>query len=416
MRSLHQPKPPPPPATPAAPAAPAAPVADTVASSLGTASSVPLPSGEGITALRQAWAFLWDPAEPSLRARIGAAFVLMIGAKLVTIQVPFLFKYAVDSLSDPAAPEVALVAACGLTPATLLLAYGGTRLCAEGMAQARNALFARVTEGALRRMARRTFAHLMGMELRFHLDRQTGALTRVVERGTRAVGALLSTSVLQVLPLAFEVSVVSALLYRHCGAPLAAVTLTTLCLYAAFTFSVTQARTAVRRAQNAADAKASQRFTDSLINYETVKYFDTTAHEEARRHRHSLARRVRLTRLLLTQDVRAAACAGALRLGTRGVPEVCDYDSAHARRVRCALSSCPRRTAHAARARPDALDSARSRCEGLARVIAWHDDRGVCVRVRVRVRVRALWGRPRGARTASILGSRPSSPSAWASR
>ena len=218
--------------------------------------------------------------------RIGASFALMIGAKLTTIQVPFLFKYAIDILSEPvsnaAVPLCTTAGLLALSPASLLLMYGATRAAADGMTQLRNALFARVAEGALRRMARRTFSHLHALELRFHLERQTGALTRVVERGTRAVGTLLSTSVLQVLPLAFEVSVVTGLLARNCGAAFASTTLGTLVLYAGFTFYVTRARTAVRRAQNAADAEASQRFTDSMLNFETVKYFNATRLEEER--------------------------------------------------------------------------------------------------------------------------------------
>ena len=222
----------------------------------------------------------------------------MIGAKLTTIQVPFLFKHAIDALTEQAAaasvldgahsvadataPLTTVAGLLALSPASLLLMYGATTACASGMTQLRNALFARVAEGALRRMARRTFTHLHKLELKFHLERQTGALTRVVERGTRAVGTLLSTSVLQVLPLAFEVSVVSALLAHNCGPAFASVTLGTLSLYAGFTFYVTRARTAVRRAQNAADSEASQRFTDSMLNFETVKYFDATKLEEAR--------------------------------------------------------------------------------------------------------------------------------------
>ena len=264
------------------------------AAAAATASSPAPPNPEakgefatGIDAVRRAWTFLWDPAEPDLRLRIGGAFCLMIGAKLTAIQVPFLFKFAIDALSEPATAAAAgssvpLTSFLALTPAGLLLAYGATRATADGMAQLRNALFARVAEGALRRMARRTFTHLHALELSFHLERQTGALTRVVERGTRAVGTLLSMSVLQVLPLAFEVTVVSALLARNCGPAFAAVTLSTLGPYGAFTFIVTRARTKVRRAQNKADSEASQRFTDSMLNFETVKYFDATAHEERR--------------------------------------------------------------------------------------------------------------------------------------
>jgi len=263
-----------------------------------------------LAAVRRAWAFLWDPAEPTLRLRIGAAVTLMLAGKLTTIQVPFIFKYAIDALEsgdwargladgaagldDAALPTLAdgaataaagsspWLAVAALTPPTLMLMYGTTRAAASAMDQLRNALFSTVAEGALRRMAKSTFLHLHSMELRFHLNRQTGALTRVVDRGTRAVGTLLSTSVLQVIPLAFEVSVVSGLLAHNCGGPFALASLGTLGCYATFTFVVTQARTHVRRAQNQADNAASQLFTDSMINYETVKYFGATGLEGER--------------------------------------------------------------------------------------------------------------------------------------
>ena len=211
--------------------------------------------------------------------------MLMVGAKLTVIQVPFLFKHAIDGLAlDPSAaallPDgVPLVV---LTPPLLMVAYGAARAAAEGMAQLRSSLFASVTEAAAQRTAVNTFRHLHAMDLSFHLSRQTGALSRTVERGTKAVGVLLSTTVLHVLPTAFEVSVVSALLYRNCGGAFAATTLATLALYSAFTFGVTRWRTQIRRDQNRAETAAAQSFVDSLINFETVKYFDATAHEERR--------------------------------------------------------------------------------------------------------------------------------------
>lgn len=213
---------------------------------------------------------------------MGGALLCMVGAKLLSIQVPFLFKAAVDLLSKDAVAGggSSPLALAALTPTALMLMYGVMRGASDGMTQLRNALFVQVTEGALRRMARRTFRHLHAMELRFHLNRRTGALSRVIERGTRAVGTLLSTTVLQVLPLAFEVTVVSGLLAHHCGAAFAGVTIATLALYASFTFVMVRMRTNIRKAQNAADGQASQRFTDSMINYETVKYFDATDLEE----------------------------------------------------------------------------------------------------------------------------------------
>ena len=183
-----------------------------------TPTLAPLPpqlAERGYSPLHRALLFLWDPSEPALVGRVAGAVALMISAKLMTIQVPFLLKDAIDLLAAPAAlqtgVEAAQTASYGpllLTPAALMIAYGMARTSAEGMTQLRNALFARISEGALRRMSVRTFRHLHSMELRFHLSRQTGALSRTVERGTRAVGTLLSTSVLHVLPTVFEVGVV----------------------------------------------------------------------------------------------------------------------------------------------------------------------------------------------------------------
>jgi ABC-type multidrug transport system fused ATPase/permease subunit len=171
-------------------------------------------------ALRSAWDLLWEPGDVWVRQRIGAAFILMLGGKAATIQVPFLFKYAIDGLSEPAAAAAVaggadpatggLLAAATLAPPALMLAYGGMRIAADGMTQLRNALFSYVTEDAIRRVSLRTFNHLMALDLAFHLDRQTGALTRIVERGTRAVGTVLSMSVLHVIPTAIEVRVVSS--------------------------------------------------------------------------------------------------------------------------------------------------------------------------------------------------------------
>ena len=154
--------------------------------------------GEVSNALQRSWRFMWDDAEPTLRLRVAGALLCMVGAKLMSIQVPFLFKAAVDLLGvDATDGGGGTLVAAALTPTALMLLYGLTRASADGLTQLRNALFVQVTEGALRRMARRTFRHLHSMELRFHLNRQTGALSRVIERGTRAVGTLLSTTVLQ---------------------------------------------------------------------------------------------------------------------------------------------------------------------------------------------------------------------------
>ena len=249
-------------------------------------------ASESLAALKSAWALLWEPGDVWVRQRIGAAFLLMIGGKAATIQVPFLLKHAIDGLSEPlAAVAIAggsdpsasgYLVAAGLTPPALMVAYGATRIAADGMSQLRNALFSYVAEAAIRKISLRTFNHLMSLDLKFHLDRQTGALTRTDKRGTKAVGTVLSMSVLHVIPTAIEVSVVSALLAYKYGAAFSVVTLGTITLYSVYTFGVTRWRTIIRRQQNQAETLMNHRFTDSLLNYETVHFFGAVKSESER--------------------------------------------------------------------------------------------------------------------------------------
>jgi ABC-type multidrug transport system fused ATPase/permease subunit len=236
---------------------------------------------------------------PSTKARVGAAGFFMVLSKLLNIQVPFFFKYAVDGLgagaekagdaasavsaaADSASDAVALADAAATLPAdalwilpsTALLCYGGARAAAFGAQEARNATFATVSQPAVRKMAQDVFEHLHSMDLRFHLDRQTGALTRALDRGSRGINFIMSAALFNVVPTVLEIGLVSGIMYSTAGWEFAAVTVGTMTAYTLFTINVTQWRTNFRLDMNRLDNEAGRRALDSLLNYETVKYFN----------------------------------------------------------------------------------------------------------------------------------------------
>ncbi|KAI8463500.1 MAG: half-size ABC transporter [Monoraphidium minutum] len=235
--------------------------------------------------------YLWPKDNPEYKGRIALAMALLVSSKLLTVQVPFFFKHAVDALAaDPtgSAPS-ALWGALHLGPTALLLGYGISRAGAAFCGEMRNIVFAKVSQSAIRSVANNVFSHLLSLDLKFHLSRQTGALNRVIDRGTRGINWTLSSMVFNVVPTVFEVAMVSAILTAQCGPALAGLTFATLAAYIAFTFGVTQWRTEFRRAMNRAEAEANTRALDSLLNYETVKYFGNEQHE-LRRHDECMAK------------------------------------------------------------------------------------------------------------------------------
>ncbi|PRW21021.1 ABC transporter B family member mitochondrial [Chlorella sorokiniana] len=259
------------------------------------------------------------------RGRVGAAMALLLGSKLLNVQVPFLFKYTIDSLTaDPTGLTPATVAGVlALTPPALIVGYGVARAGASFCNEARNA----VTQGAIRGVANKVFTHLHGMDLAFHLSRQTGAVSRLIDRGTRGINFILSSMVFNVVPTAFEVALVAGILAYKCGPAFAGLTAGTIVAYTAFTFSITQWRTRFRREMNRAESQASSRAVDSLINYETVKYFGNEAHEE-RRYDECLSKYERaaietqqsLSALNWGQNaIFSAALSAAMLLGLQGV-------------------------------------------------------------------------------------------------
>ena len=257
------------------------------------------------------------------RWRVGLALAFMLGAKLSNVGVPVLLKSLVDSLSlKPGDPQALLV-----LPLGLLLAYGGLRLTTSLFTEARELIFAKATEGTARSISLQVFRHLHDLSLRFHLERQTGGMTRDIERGTRAVHSLISYSLYSIVPTLIEVALVLTLLAVKFDAWFAWITLGALVFYIGFTVLVTEWRTKFRRQLNELDSVAHSKAIDSLLNYETVKYFNNEDFE-ARRYDESLEklRRAQLksqtTLSLLNsgqQLIIAAALVAMLWRATQGV-------------------------------------------------------------------------------------------------
>ncbi|CAG5120057.1 unnamed protein product, partial [Candidula unifasciata] len=225
--------------------------------------------------------YIWPKNNISFRIRVIVALGLLVGAKALNVTVPFIFKYAVDYLNQPANwlgledPGRTILT----TAFAIMLGYGLARTGAALFNELRNAVFAKVAQSSIRKVAKNVFLHLHSMDLNFHLSRQTGALSKAIDRGTRGINFVLSALVFNVAPTILEVGFVSSVLYYQCGGKFAAVTLGCVASYAVFTFAVTQWRTKFRMLMNKADNEAGSKAIDSLINYETVKYFNNEQYE-----------------------------------------------------------------------------------------------------------------------------------------
>jgi ATP-binding cassette, subfamily B, heavy metal transporter len=227
-----------------------------------------------LRAVRGLFPYLW-PRDWDLRARVAVSVGFLIVAKLVNVYVPLLYKGAVDALSPGTARTLAV-------PVGLVVAYGVARVGAQLFAELRDAVFAKVGQRAVRRVALATFRHLHALSLRFHLERQTGGLSRAIERGIRGTEFLLSYLLFNVVPTLFEILLVCGILWGFYEASFALATLATIVAYIAFTFTVTDWRVKFRREMNERDSEANTKAIDSLLNFETVKYFANEAHEAER--------------------------------------------------------------------------------------------------------------------------------------
>ncbi|KAK6299434.1 hypothetical protein J4Q44_G00309440 [Coregonus suidteri] len=234
------------------------------------------------TILSNMLSYVWPKDRPDLRARVAIALGLLAGAKMTNVMVPFMFKYAVDELNGLSGHMLNLSDAPN-TVATMatavLIGYGVSRAGSALFNELRNAVFGKVAQNSIRRIAKNVFLHLHSLDLGFHLSRQTGALSKAIDRGTRGISFVLSAIVFNLGPTVLEMGLVSAILYYKCGVEFAAVTLGTLGAYAAFTIAVTQWRTRFRIEMNKADNEAGNAAIDSLLNYETVKYFNNEKYE-----------------------------------------------------------------------------------------------------------------------------------------
>jgi ABC-type transport system involved in Fe-S cluster assembly fused permease/ATPase subunit len=220
--------------------------------------------------------YLWE-----YRWRVAIALAFLVAAKLANVAVPLVLKEVVDGLD----PTIALLT----VPAALLAAYGLLRFSTTLFAELRDVFFVRVTQRAIRRVALGVFRHLHELSLRFHLERQTGGMTRDIERGTRGISTLLSYLIFSILPVILEFALVAAVLLAKFDWRFAAITFGAVAVYLSFTFLVSEWRIAIRKRANELDSKANTRAIDSLLNYETVKYFGNEEFE-ARRYDESLMR------------------------------------------------------------------------------------------------------------------------------
>ncbi|MGO9847158.1 MAG: ABCB family ABC transporter ATP-binding protein/permease [Methylocella sp.] len=255
-----------------------------------TQAKVQAKSAPGST-LRKLWPYIWPCGRRDLKLRIYASLALMLAAKIVTIAVPYSFKWATDALSGPAQASLSSVIA---GPLALTLLYGGLRIVMALLTQVRDAIFADVAMHAVRRLARDVFSHLHSLSLRFHLERKTGGLTRILERGRNSIETIVRTTMLTAVPTVVEFVLILAVLLYQFDWHYAAVVSVMILAYMGFTASATNWRIAIRRAMNESDTDANTKAIDSLLNFETVKYFTAEEREKARYDK-SIARYERMS-------------------------------------------------------------------------------------------------------------------------
>jgi ATP-binding cassette subfamily B protein len=218
---------------------------------------------------------LWPKGETGLRTRVVIALALLVLAKLVNVYVPILYKQTIDALGTAAAQAVAV-------PIVLILAYGAARVLAQAVGEIRDAVFAPVSQRAIRNLALEVFGHLHALSLRFHLERQTGGLSRVIERGTTGMEFLIRFTTFNILPTLLEIALVGGILWSLYDWRFSAVTLAVIAAYIVFSVTLSEWRIKFVRRMNDADTEANAKAIDSLLNYETVKYFGNESHEARR--------------------------------------------------------------------------------------------------------------------------------------
>ncbi|MFD0986850.1 ABCB family ABC transporter ATP-binding protein/permease [Methyloligella solikamskensis] len=242
--------------------------------------------------LRDLAPYVWPSDRPDLKRRVVLAFLALIAAKVVTLSAPIAYKTIVDMLSGETTPdELAVFSSFDLVmvPVMLVVAYGMARVFMVVFAQLRDVLFTAVAQNAVRNLANRTFQHLHRLSLRFHLERRTGGLSRVIERGVRGIDTIVRMAMLNSIPTAVELLMIAGLVSYYFGWTYVVVIFVTIAFYVWFTFWATERRLLIRRDMNEHDSEANSKAVDSLLNYETVKYFGNEG-LEARRYDRSMER------------------------------------------------------------------------------------------------------------------------------
>ncbi|KGB82907.1 metal ABC transporter permease [Rhodovulum sp. NI22] len=235
--------------------------------------------GSAMRTIRKVGPYLWPDGQPWVKRRVVLAMLALVVAKLVSVGTPFLYKAAVDTLAGEGQSAAWMLGAGAIG---LTVAYGVAKVLTVGFQQIRDAVFAKVAQRALRTLALETFTHIHELSMRYHITRKTGGLSRIIERGVKGVEFLLRFLLFSVGPLVLELLMVAAIFYVVFDVWYLAIVVVTIALYVQFTFKVTEWRVKIRKEMNDQDTDANQKAIDSLLNFETVKYFGAEAREAAR--------------------------------------------------------------------------------------------------------------------------------------
>ncbi|WP_378943487.1 ABCB family ABC transporter ATP-binding protein/permease [Mesorhizobium sp. ANAO-SY3R2] len=252
------------------------------------AKTVSADRGSTLSTIRNLWPYMWPEDRPDLKARVVWATVFLVVAKLTLVAGPYFFKWATDALAGDQSAPLALPALLA-APVMLVVAYNFVRIVQLGFNQLRDALFASVGQYAVRQLAHRTFVHMHQLSLRFHLERRTGGLSRIIERGTKGIETIVRFTILNTAPTILEFALTAGIFAYAYGWKYVAVVAVTVWLYVWFTVKASDWRIAIRREMNESDTDANTKAIDSLLNFETVKYFNNEA-MEAQRFDRSMAR------------------------------------------------------------------------------------------------------------------------------
>jgi ATP-binding cassette, subfamily B, heavy metal transporter len=288
--------------------------------------------GAMLRTLARLWPYIWPADRRDLKDRVIFATVLLFVAKLATVAVPFTFKWATDALAGhgtaPLGPDNVIAWALA-TPVMMTLAYGGMRILMAALTQLRDGIFAKVAMHAVRRIAILTFDHMHLLSLRFHLERKTGGLTRVLERGRNAIETIVRMVLLQLAPTIVELVLIVAVLLFHFDWRYVVTIGITVALYMWFTFTATEWRIGIRREMNSSDTDANAKAIDSLLNYETVKYFSAEAREAARYDRSMARYEEASVKAYVSLAVMNAGQAVVFTLGLAATMVLCAYGIEH---------------------------------------------------------------------------------------